>query len=145
VVRGGGEKHGGAWCGEVSGDLQHACLGSVSSEISKRWRYAGTAISGHEIGLAELDQDCSRIFFLRCGRIFFALDAALNVSANPSGHVPSVGRDGRARRSFFGRVHGLDRVSAVVSRVLSVKIRDHVVILCSLKVLYANMYPPPEV
>jgi hypothetical protein len=102
-------------------------------------------ISGHGIGLSDLDQDGSSIFFFRWGRIFFTLGTALSVSANPSGHVPGVGRDGHLRRRFFGGVRGLDRVSAVVIRVLNFKIRDHVVTFCSLKVLYANMYPPPKV
>jgi hypothetical protein len=113
----------------------------VFSAISKRWLYEAAAISGHEIGLAELGQAGSSIYFLPCGKIFFTLGAALNVSSNPSGHVPGVGRDGRARRRFFGGARGLDRVSAVVSWVLSVKVRDLDVFLYFLKVLSKKMYP----
>jgi hypothetical protein len=126
------------------GDLQYACLDSVFSVISKRCRVVATAISGHEVGLAELDQDGSGIF-LRYGRFFFVLGATLSVSADPSGHVPGVGRDGRARRRFFGGAPGLDHVFYVDNRVLSPKVRDLVVILCLLKVLFVNLYPPPEV
>ncbi|KAK1651002.1 hypothetical protein QYE76_068807 [Lolium multiflorum] len=110
-----------------SGNLQYAGLDSVLSAISKRCHFVATAISGHEVGLAELDQDGSSIF-LRCGRFFFVLGATLSVSADPSGHVPGVGRDGRARRRVFGGAPGLDRVFYVDSRVLSAKVRDLVVI-----------------
>jgi hypothetical protein len=90
-----------------------------------------TAISGHGIGLVVLKLSSSTYFFLRCGRIFNCHGAALIVSADPSGLVPGVGRDGRAWWQIVGGVRELDRIFAAAFRVLCVKILDLVVMFFS--------------
>jgi drug/metabolite transporter superfamily protein YnfA len=148
AYRGGEGKEERSWmsvpAGRSSGNLCLARQDSVlDAAINQWWLRFAIAISGHGIGLAVLEQDSSSFFFLRVGRISCGVGAAIIVSADPSGCVPGVCRDGRARRRSIGGVRELDRVSAVVARVLCVKFLDLIVCSFFCKVLVVKLYPPP--
>jgi hypothetical protein len=85
----------------------------------------------------------SSSYFLRFGSIFYCPGAELIVSANPSGLVPGVGRDGREWRQIVGGVLELDHVFAIAFRVLCVKILNLVVMFFFFEVLFVKLYPLP--
>lgn len=144
-----GEEDGGlvvAEAGRWWGGLACPGVDSAPAATPRRCLCLATAIFGQKVGLAMLER-CGRssFFFLRFGRIFSYLRAATSVPADPSGHVPGVGRDGCGWRwSSGGALHGLDRVFESACRVLSAKNLGHVVIFPFLEVLFVLLYPLPS-
>jgi hypothetical protein len=126
------------------------CLGSLARQaadfafvvaIPKMCLLLATSIHGHRVGLAMLEL-ASSFFFLRSERIYYCLGAATSVFTNPSGLVPGISRDGGDWRQIFGGVHVLDRVFAVVCRVLCAKGLEPDVIFYFFDVLLVKVYPP---
>ena len=113
------------------------CDSALYAAISKPWRRLAMTIFGQRAGLAVLMRNsAASLFFLRSGRIFSCLGAATHVAADPSGSVPGVGGSGyTSRRLSDGEALGVDRVSAILSRVCGVRVKDLVVISLSVKVL----------
>jgi hypothetical protein len=66
-----------------------------------------------------------------------------NADASASGFVPGGGGDSCVWRSMLVCV-GLDRMSVIFSEVLSVKVKDCVVISYFLRVLSIIVHPPPN-
>jgi hypothetical protein len=123
-----GWSFGAAAMGRLLGDLRAAGLDSVRPAIPKRRRGSPSlslaAILASPNWAMEAPASNSSSM-----RKISVTGAALPVSGNPSGLVPGVVEDGRARRRFSGGAPDLDRVHAVVSRVQSVKFRGLVVFL----------------
>lgn len=125
-------------------DWRREILDSASpSAVPQRRRCYAAAILGQRAGPAVLGScGCSSFFLL--WRIFFSFDAAPNAHASPSGLVPGGDQwSGRVWRLVVVGKLGLDRVSAVLVRVLCVIPKDLVSIPCFLWVLYVFVCPMP--
>jgi hypothetical protein len=115
----------------------------ISTADSKRRRLSAAAISGRRSGPAALGRVCSSFFSLLGWRVSSDLAMAIIVAASPSGLIPGGGSGGRACRSFVNGDVVLDCVFATFYEVLSVRMRDLVVICFFFRVLPVIVHPPP--